>query len=423
MLQTRIERPELHRGAPADVGMDPSRIELIRTRARAWVANGDTPSLVLLVARKGVIVLEEAYGILRPSDNAPLRFDSIFPVFSMSKPFTAAAVMCLVEDGLLSLKHPITDLLPEIKALGAEQVLVADLLTHTSGYDDMTVFPFVAPRFAEEVPVPDPAVGQHPEINRLIHYAADAPLTRPVGSAMCYCNFGYRLLGDIVRRLSGQPFAQFVADRVFAPAGMRDSHFVLPVELRRTRRVFRDPSYPDLPTYFPPPAFPPSQFPRADSEAIDAIDLGDGGAASTARDYAVFVQMLLNGGEYGGRRVLSRASVAAMTAPQLQSGLRCVFSMADPNTGVPAEYPIRGGNYGYGLFVLRRDDRTPYFNGSLRSATSFGHTGFIMSCFWADPEEDVVGVYLSVPAAMRPNGYLLYHGDSVQDMVHAAIMD
>ena len=93
------EQLELQRGAAEDVGMDPARIELIRTRARAWVANGDTPSLVLLVARKGVIVLEEAYGILRASDKAPLRTDSIFPVSSLSKTFTAAATLCLVEDG------------------------------------------------------------------------------------------------------------------------------------------------------------------------------------------------------------------------------------------------------------------------------------------------------------------------------------
>ena len=82
----------LRPGRPEEVGIDPGRIELIRQRARGWVANGDTPSLVLLVARKGVVVLEEAHGILRPSDNAPLQTDSIFPVLSVAKPFTAAAV-------------------------------------------------------------------------------------------------------------------------------------------------------------------------------------------------------------------------------------------------------------------------------------------------------------------------------------------
>jgi CubicO group peptidase (beta-lactamase class C family) len=97
--------------------------------------------------------------------------------------------------------------------------------------------------------------------------------------------------------------------------------------------------------------------------------------------------------------------------------------MPDPNTGVPTEYPIRGGGYGYGLFLPARDDRTPYFNGTLQSPTSFGHTGMMMSCFWGDPEQDVVGVYLSVQATSRANGAPLYHGDRVQDMVAAAIVD
>lgn len=401
--------------------MDPQRVELIRERARGWVASGDSPSLMLLIARRGVIVLEEAYGILRPSDSASLRADSIFPLMSMTKSFTAASVLCLVEDGLLSLKHPITDLLPELTAPGAEQVLVADLLTHTSGYDDMAVFPHVSPRFAENVPVPDAAPDQRPELNRLIHYAADASLTHQPGEVMCYCNFGYLLLGDIVRRVSGMSFARFVSDRLFEPLGMRDAYLVLPAALRHTRRVFRRSEYPDLPSLFPD--FPAEVYSPVDSELWDASDNASGGAMGTAHDVAVFAQMLLNGGTYDGQRVLSRASVRAMTSPQLPPGVRSIFSIPDPHTGVPMEFPIRGGNYGFGLFMLTRDDRTPYFNGTLQSKTSFGHIGHVMSCFWVDPEEEIVGVCLSVPSGLRPLGPPLWHGDHVEDMVHAAILD
>lgn len=414
---------ELRHGKPEDVGMDPRRIDRIRERARGWVAAGDTPSLVLLVARRGVIVLEEAYGILRPADNAPLRTDSIFPVFSISKTFTAAAVMCLVEDGALSLKHPITDLIPEIITPEAAQVLVADLLTHTSGYDDLTVYPHMRQAFAEGRPVTESASGQDPVIHRVIQYATDAPLTRTPGSAMCYSNFGYQLLGEIVRRVSGQPFWRFVEQRIFAPLGMRDSSFRLPAELRRTRRVFRDNCHPDLSTLFPPNLFPAEVMVPTDSEAWDARDAGEGGAASTGRDLATFAQMLLNGGSYGGKRVLSRASVAAMTAVQLPPGTPSLFSMADPHTAIPTEYPIRGGSYGFGLFLMTRDDRTPYINGVLPSKSTFGHTGALVSGFWADPDEQVVGVYLSVQAKFRSSGYPLWHGDSLQDMVHAAIVD
>ena len=329
---------------------------------------------MLLVARRGVIVLEEAHGILRPSDNAPLRTDSIFPILSMSKPITAAAVLCLVEDGLLSLKHPITDYVPEITTPGADQILIADLLTHTSGYDEMTVNAHITRRLNEHAPMPPPAPGQQPELNRLIHCGGDAPLTYAPGETHGYFNFGYVLLGDIVRRVSGKPFAQFVDERIFAPLRMRDTTFILPPE-KRPRRVMRqlglprtgDPPYPAV---MPRPMFPPF-----DSEENDALDSGAGGAASTAGDIAVFAQMLLNGGTYGGARVLSRASVAAMTAPQVPPGARLYWPFFDPNIGAPIEYPERGGSYGYGLFLVTGDDRSMYWTGSLVGPRTFSHIG------------------------------------------------
>ncbi len=408
------EPATLRPGRPEDVGMDPARIELIRSRARGWVANGDTPSLVLLVARKGVVVLEEAYGILRPSDNAPLRTDSIFPVMSVSKPFTAAAVMCLVEDGLLSLKHPITDYLPEITTPGADQVLIADLLTHMSGYDDTVVYAHANACFEAKQRRLDTAPGQHPLTSSLIRWASDAPLTGSPGEAMVYCNFGYELLADIVRRVSGWPFAQFVHSRIFAPLGMKDSAFVL-TPSARGRRVLRRPDYPGAQSH--------PFFPAVDSEELDAWDSGGGGLKTTAKGIAEFGQMLLDGGTYRGQRVLSRASVAAMTTPQLAPATRSYFSMADPDTGTRVEIPIRGGNYGYGLFILTRDDRTAYFNGSLASPRTFSHSGHYGSNFWVDPDAELVGVYLSVMPAYRRVAEIFWHCDHFQDMVHAAILD
>lgn len=409
------EPVELRHGKPEEVGLDRTRIELVRERARGWVANGDTPSLALLIARRGVIVLEEAYGILRPSDEAPLKTDSLFPVMSISKPFTAAAVMCLVEDGLLSLKHPITDYLPEFTAPGAEEVLIADLLTHTSGYDDDVVLPHAKARLDAQLATPEPAAGQHPLTNRLIHYAGDALPSRRPGEAMCYCNFGYVLLGDIVRRVSGRPFAEFMQSRIFAPLGMHDSTFVLP-PAARPRRVLRRAEYPDTDTYL--------VFPPIDSDEFDAWDNGMGGATSTTRDVAIFGQMLMNGGTYGGQRVLSRASVAAMTAPQLPDGIPSIWRVPDPSTGAVMEFPGRGGDYGFGLFIVTRDERNGYMNGSLVSPRTVSHLGAFISTFWVDPEAEVVGVYLSVMPKLLDSGLpFFWHGDHFQDMVHAAILD
>src|SRR6267142_3176687 len=97
----------LQEGAPQDVGMDPARIQRLRQLVGEWVQRGDSPSVVVLVARRGVIVLHEAFGVRRPEDTTPtLKLDSIFPLASIAKPFTAAAVMCLAEDGLLGLNRP-----------------------------------------------------------------------------------------------------------------------------------------------------------------------------------------------------------------------------------------------------------------------------------------------------------------------------
>ena len=115
--------------------MDPARIGRLRELVGGWVKSGDTPSVVVLVARRGVIVLHEAFGVRRQDDPTPtLKRDSIFPVASCSKPITAAAVMCLVEDGLIGLNRPFIDYIPELDVPGVqwlEEARVADLLCHT----------------------------------------------------------------------------------------------------------------------------------------------------------------------------------------------------------------------------------------------------------------------------------------------------
>ena len=132
---------ELREGVPEDVGMDPARIRRLRDLVGGWVKSGDHPSVVVLVARRGVIVLHEAFGVLRHGDTTPtLKRDSIFPVSSCTKPITAAAVMCLVEDGLIGLNRPFIEYVPELDVRGVEwlaEARVADLLCHTAGFDDL----------------------------------------------------------------------------------------------------------------------------------------------------------------------------------------------------------------------------------------------------------------------------------------------
>jgi CubicO group peptidase (beta-lactamase class C family) len=156
---------ELHEGRAIEAGMVPERIEYIRALARSWIADGTTPSLVVLVARRGVIVLHEAFGRLRPDpDQAPLRTDSLFPLRSLVKPIIATAAMLLVEEGLLGLNRPVRDYLPELSGAGSDEVLVHHLLTHTSGYDDTDLDALFAEKYKAGVNAGPCEATQHPVV-------------------------------------------------------------------------------------------------------------------------------------------------------------------------------------------------------------------------------------------------------------------
>jgi CubicO group peptidase (beta-lactamase class C family) len=409
-----MKSTELRPGTPEDVGMDPVRIGRLRELVGGWVTKGDTPSVAVLVARRGVVVMHEAFGVLRHGDPTPtLKPDSIFPLTSCSKPLTAAAVMCLVEDGLIGLNRPFIDYIPELDVPEVEwlaEARVADLLCHTSGIDDLKLGDFIAAAAQRAPELALTAPGQHPVLNKRIRLAAGAPLARRPGTAMLYSNFGYNLLGDIVRRVSGVPFWQFVRSRLFEPLGMHDSYFVLPPELRE-RRVYRAPGM---------PATEPNPLHRGiDSPEIHEIGFASGGAASTARDLAAFLQMLLNRGSYGSRQILSRASVAAMTRHQVDDSIPQIMPVF--RNGKRLDFEFRGGGYGYGLFIFRAGDRF-MSNGALASLSAFGHVGYGGSCMWADPEREVVGIYLSVsPGFNRDIGVM--NSDLFQNAVNAAIID
>jgi CubicO group peptidase (beta-lactamase class C family) len=397
--------------------MDSARLQRVRELAAGWVKRGDHPSIVALVARRGAIVLHEAFGVLRHEDKTPtLLPDSIFPVASLSKPITATAVMCLVEDGLIGLNRPFIDYVPELdqpRVQWLEEVRVADLLCHTSGIDDLEWGDFIELATKRSPELPAAAAGQHPALNTRVRLAAGAPLSRRPGSAMIYSNFNYNLLGDIVRRVSGQPFWQFVAARIFEPLGMRDSHFVLPPELR-PRRVYRAPGMPGT--------LPISPIVRGlDSPEHDQMDLASNNLKSTAGDLAAFLQMLVNGGEQGGHRILSRASVAAMTRPHVDTSIPWIMTRIIPPTGKRLKIDFHGGGYGYGLYIFGPGDRYRV-NGALASPSAFGHMGYGGAYMWADPERELVGVFLSVMPGLRRD-LPLQNSDLFQNAVYAAILD
>src|SRR5262249_44424398 len=159
-----------------------------------------------------------------------------------------------------------------------------DLLCHTSGIDDLILIDFIKEAADRSGGLPAPEPGRHPLVDRVMRLAAGAPLAYRPGTKMIYSNFGFLLMGDIVRRVSGTPFWQFARSRLFEPLGMHDTTFVLPPTLRE-RRIYRALGMPGT------VARTPWTW-GIDSEDLDEVDSGSQGCMSTAADFAVFAQML-----------------------------------------------------------------------------------------------------------------------------------
>ena len=390
------ENVKLHPGTPEEVGMSAERVRHIAHLAEGWVAEGIHPALVILVARKGKIVLHEAFGHLAPEPEAPpLARDTIFPLASLTKPITATAVMMLLEDGLLGLNRPVAEYLPEFVGEGKEAVRVHHLLTHTSGLRDEEVKEH-AEKKKDSVEIPPPDETQHPTIHESLFLRYDAPLWKPPGEEMSYCPYGYELLGEIVRRVSGLSLADFARARIFAPLGMKDTDYIVPESVQH--RIVRRP--PDAPGSF------------YDTREAQERPMGHAGVYSTAMDIAIFGQMFLNRGIYGDTRILSPASVTEMTRNQVPG----ISAWLDDEEF----FPEASWSLGWEIHGNRK---AMYYDGTLKSPKAFAHGGAGGVYSWVDPVYDVVGAYFSVVLESIAYSRPKWCADLFVDTVTAAVVD
>jgi CubicO group peptidase (beta-lactamase class C family) len=188
--------------------MSPERIERARRVGAESVEQGISPAVQVVVARRGVVVLDEAWGAMGPeADAAPVTCDAIFALASMTKPITATAALCLVEDGLLGLNRPVQEYMPELVGEGKEAVMVHHLLTRTSGLKDdaLGVYAIDGVRTGRVAPPPPlPGIPDDMFLSaRCFDAIHDAPLSVAPGTEMSYCNYGMQLVGEIVTRVAG----------------------------------------------------------------------------------------------------------------------------------------------------------------------------------------------------------------------------
>lgn len=391
---------ELREGSPEDAGFRPERIELIRQRARSWVDAGRTPSLVVLAARRGVIALHEAFGRRTPDGPGDdLEIDSVFPVMSISKPVAATAAMLLVEEGLLSLNRPLRDYLPEVSGEGTDEILVHQLMTHTAGYVEADLFEYVAAHPLNDLP--DIDAYQHEFEHRWLNERYAAPLSFRPGTENSYGIHCITLLGEVVRRVSGQSTADFMRERIFHPLGMTDSSFIAEPHFA-DRIVTRGP---DLP-------FGTSEYLLNIDSSFDTPSAA-AGLLTTARDLAVFAQTFLDGGTYAGVRLLSDVSVREMTRNQI------------PGVGCEGWGGRQVPEASWGLgWMIQDQERWPIWTGSMQPLGTVYHQGIGACMLWFEPATEVIGVFLSVAAEFDPMTFRhSWDVDLFQNMVSTALVD
>ena len=408
----RSTTPSLQRSTPIGVGMSAQRLQRMTATFKKEVDDKKLPGAVIMVARRGRLVYAEAFGLRDPKGNDPMRADTIFRIYSMTKPLVSTAAMLLVEDGTIQLTDPVAKYLPSMKDVkvaaasgdvAAERAAtVQDLLRHTAGlaYGEITrnekvKAGLVSAGFAKPGVIDfDARDMTGPEQAERI---GKVPLVHQPGTVWEY-SLASDILGRVVEAASGKRLGDFLAERVFVPLRMSDTAFFVPAakKSRLAEPFDKDPA-----------TGTPSKL--IDVSAQPGNDSGGAGAVTTAADYLRFCQMLLNGGEIDGTRLLSRTTVALMTSDHLPPAIR--------QTVQPGEQLLGVQGYTFGLgFAVRREQGLAGVHGSAGEYTWAGYAG---TYFWVDPKEQLVGILMTqAPGPSRP-----YYRRMVRGLVYQAIAD
>jgi uncharacterized protein YbbC (DUF1343 family)/CubicO group peptidase (beta-lactamase class C family) len=348
--------------APESVGMDPRQLARIDEIVGEGLSENRMPGCVVCIGRQGKIVMLKAYGNKQVQPNTlPMTTDTVFDMASITKPVaTATSVMLLVERGQLKLGQRVSSIIPEFAANEKEEITIFDLLTHQSGL------------------LPDNAVKDYEQgREEAIKNICALKLQAPTGTRFIYSDVNFILLGEIVRRISGKSVHEFSQQNIFQPLRMTETGYV-PAEALKKRAAPTEKRTKGDEKYIQGSVHDPRAF------LLDGV-AGHAGLFSTAADLAIYAQMMLGNGEYGGVRVLSPQTVAMMTRGyKILGGTRSTMEGVPPN---PAVY-LRG---------LGWDKRSGYSinRGELMTDAAFGHGGFTGTVLWIDPQLDLFVIFLS----------------------------
>ncbi|GAB2990773.1 serine hydrolase domain-containing protein [Cyclobacterium sediminis] len=379
------QSPPLAQASPSSVGVSPERLARIDEMLKESVKDNTNPGAVALIARNGKIVFHEAYGNA-DANGRKLRKDAIFRIASQSKAITSTAVMMLWEEGKFRLDDPISKYIPEFKnpevlvnfkyadttyttKPANKEITIRHLLTHTSGIGYGAIDRDERMKMIyEKAGTIDLFTTSPVTIEEIALKIAKLPLHHHPGEKYTY-SLGLDVLGYFVEVISGMTFQDYLLKHLFIPLGMNDTNFYFPASKADRLVAIQHKENGQWKNY-------PNTFYDVDYPVKGAKTFFSGGAglSSTAKDYATFLQMYLNGGELNGKRFLSRTTIASMMGNQ---------------TG-----DLYGGgdqHYGLAFGVLTDHGQA---KAGLGSTGTFIWGGYFNTQYFADPKEKLIGVIL-----------------------------
>jgi CubicO group peptidase (beta-lactamase class C family) len=357
-------------------GMSAERLARLNSGMKELVDQGKLAGAVTMVSRHGKVVEFDAVGKRDIAANAPMQKDSIFRIYSMSKPITGVAMMILFEEGKWQLNDPVAKYIPEfakLKVYGTDAnnnvvmkdqthpVTMRELMSHSGGF----TYGFFSNTPVDKLQLEADVLNPNNTLDEFIKRVAKLPLNVQPGSEWHY-SISVDIQGYIVQKLSGMPFEEFLEKRVFKPLGMVDTGFYVPKEkLNRFAEFYSYDKDGKMQVVGPHDGL------NHDFSAKPALSSGGGGLVSTASDYMRFCQMVLNGGQLDGVRILSPLTVELMRTNVL-----------------PANMTVFGQIAGFGLdFAIYTD---PVAAGGYYGKGSFYWGGAAGTWFWIDPVNDLI---------------------------------
>ncbi len=392
--------------SPVEVGVSDSQLKNVSLHLQSLVDAGEISGCQLLLSRRDQVCHFSSHGWHSIENQKKIKEDTIFRIYSMTKPIVSVAVMMLYEEGLLQIQDPVSRYLPQFADLQVyvdehavqepqRPVLIRDLLSHTSGltYGFMNQHP-VEQKY-QEMGLP----GHESSNQEFIEALCSLPLLFHPGTDWRY-SVAVDVLGVLVATIAETTLGEFLSERIFQPLDMEDTDFVVPTSKRdRLLTCYQKDESGTL---------TPALHLTAEHDPFirETFESGGGGLASTSADYLQFCRMLLHKGVLDGNRYLGRKTVEYMATNHLDSSI-LPFTLGESNFA----------GYGFGLGFRILMDTVPLMR--LGGLGSFGWAGAADTFFWIDPSEEMIGIYMGQHMPSGPH----LGARTFQSLAYAALID